>query len=456
MTDTIDIAEHAPPQDILAESITLGAMMLSPSVADAITEIVNASDFYRPVHAAIFEAIQRLAARGEPFDGAVVAGELAKTGEISRVGGVPYLHTLIEAVPVAANGPHYAHQVADAATRRRVGEAGVKAQMLARSGAEVAEVRELAQQAMYEATTDVRDRAIITSVGDLIGPAIERMESMARGDMPPGISTGFADLDRLLGGGFRPGQLIIPAGRTSMGKSVITQNWLWHAAKTTMRPVVLFSVEMSRDEMMARLIAEVASVSLSRITEGGIDDGDRRRIAAAEQKILAVPMFIVDTVRTIPGIRAYLRRFRARMDDLAMFGVDYLQELTPVFAGRRLDRHLEVGEFARDLKQMAQDQQATCIAPCQLNRGPENRPGKVPGLADLRESGNLEQTADVAVLLHRPSYYDKASPRAGEADFIVAKNRNGPTDTITVTEQLHLSRFRDMVTLGEPEPRGWE
>jgi replicative DNA helicase len=456
MTTAINTEEHIPAQDILAESITLGAMMISPSVADAITEIVKASDFYRPVHATIFSAIDRLAARGEPFDGAMVAGELSESGDISKVGGVSYLHTLIEAVPVAANGPHYARKVADAATRRRIAEAGVKAQVLARSGANVTDVREQAQQAMYEATTDIRDRAIITSVGDLIGPAIQRIEATARGELEPGIPTGFADLDRLLGGGFRPGQLIIPAGRTSMGKSVITQNLLWHAARTTMRPVVLFSVEMSQDEMMARLLAEVASVSLTRITEGGIDDRDRERMAMAEEVILSVPMFIVDTVRTTPGIRSYLRRFRSRMGDLAMFGVDYLQDLTPVHSGRRLDRHLEVGEFARNLKTMAQDQQATCIAPCQLNRGPESRPGKVPGLADLRESGNLEQSADVAILLHRPSYYDKNHARAGEADFIVAKNRNGPTDTVTVAEQLHLSRFRDMTVMGTPEPRSWE
>lgn len=459
------VAEHheapapvGPPHDNLAECITLGAMMLSPAMADAITEIVRARDFYRPAHATIFGAIEILLGKGEQVDAALVAEQLFRTEDLVRVGGVPYLHTLIESVPTVANGPHYARTVAEAAVRRRIVEAAVLATAAAQGGGEIADVRESAQEAMFEATTDLRDRAVVTSVGDLVDPVLDEIERAGRGEIEPGIPTGFTDLDRLLGGGLRPGQLVIPAGRTSMGKSVITQNFLWHAAHTTMRPAVLFSVEMSEGEMMRRLLAEVAGVNLSRLNTGQLYDDDRARLADAAEKIRVTPLFLVDTVRTTPGIRSYLRRFRARMGDLVMVGVDYLQELTPVHTGgRRPDRHVEIGDQARDLKVIAQDHAVPMIAPCQLNRGPENRPGKVPGLADMRESGNLEQAADVAILLHRPAYYDKASPRAGEADFIVAKNRNGPTDSLTVAEQLQFSRFRDMPSFGNaPEPCGWE
>jgi replicative DNA helicase len=435
-----------PPNNNLAEAVTVGAMLLSPAIADAITEIVTPADFYKPAHAAIYAAIVKLAAAGQPADAATVAAELAHAGDLQRVGGVPYLHTLIESVPTVANGPHYAREVASLAIRRRIGEAGVKASSLARGPGEIDEIRESAQQAIYEATTTAEERAPIQSVGDLAGPALEHIRAITDGEVTPGIPTGLRDLDRMFGGGLRPGQLIIPAGRTSMGKSVVTQNWLAHCAAETMRPTVLFSLEMSVDEMMTRLLSEISRVPLHVLISGQVRDEDWYRLREAEQRILTWPLFMVDKVRTAPAMRAYLRRFHARMGDLAMVGVDYLQRVQ--WHGHpRVDRHVQVGRIADAFKDMAQDLGVPVIAPCQLNRGPETRPGKnanVPRLSDLRESGDLEQTADVVVLLHRPAYYDKQSPRAGEADFIVAKNRNGPTDTVTVTEQLHIQRFVDM------------
>ncbi len=455
MTDAIDRAQPvAPPHDNLAECVTLGAMLLSPAVADTITETLTASDFYRPVHGTIFDAIVRLMLAGEPVDPLTVASDLAEAGDLQRVGGAPYLHTLVESVPTAANGPHYARQVAEAAEKRRISEAGIKAQRLATGPGEMSDIREQAQEAMYAATTAANERAPMTFVGDLAGPSIAQVERLSRGEVPPGIATGLSDLDRLLLG-LRPGQLIIPAGRTSMGKSVVTQNWLVHAVMTTQRPVVLFSVEMSKDEMMLRILSQMSRVPLHALISGNITDEDRTKLARAEDMIAPWPLVLVDSCRTVPAIRSFTRRFRQRMGDLAMVGVDYLQRLTPT--DRRADRHVVVGEFADQLKDLAQDMAVPVIAPCQLNRGPETRPGKDanrPRLADLRESGNLEQTADVVVLLHRPSYYDKTSPRVGEADFIVAKSRNGPTDTVTVAEQLHVQRFVDM-SIVEPTPGGW-
>lgn len=446
----------APAHDNLAEACSLGAMMMSPAMTDAIGEILTAEDFYKPVHGTIFNAIMRLAATGQPIDGATVTAELASSGEIVRVGGVPYLHSLIEAVPTAANGPHYALKVADAARRRRIVEAGLKVVQLGRQDSDVAEIAEQAQETIHKATTDKRDRAVITSIGDLADPALQHIEDVADGKIPAGIPTGLKDYDYLTGG-HRPGQLIIPAGRTSMGKSVITQNWVRHCAQHVVRPVVLFSNEMSELDMMMRFYSEVARVPIHQILHGKITEDDRVKLRDARDLVMTWPLYVVDTCRTIPSIRSYLRRFTQRHGDLAMFAVDYLQKITPVRLGRREEqRYAEIGQFANDLKDTAMDLKAVCIAPCQLNRGPADRGGKEankPRLTDLRESGDLEQTADNVILIHRPDYYDKQSSRPGEADLIVAKQRHGPTDTITVAAQLHIMRFVDMATI---RPNSWD
>jgi replicative DNA helicase len=443
VTDTAErLAESAPPNNNTAEVITLGAMMLDSDVLADIADIVKRGDFYRPIHATVFDAITALSDRGSPVDAGTVMGELVRTEDLVRVGGAGYLHTLIEAVPLAVNGPHYARQVAELATRRRIIEAAMKSIQAARSGGEVADVCEAAQSAMYDATTDKRDRAIIESVGDLVEPTVQHIEDVAAGRIPKGIPTGWSDYDRITGGS-RAGQLIIPAGRTSMGKSVFTQNILVNCAGVAREPAILFSVEMDRQDMMTRLLCQIARVPLHTLIHGGITDEDRTRLRQAEEHILTMPLWLVDNVRTVPGIRAYIRRFSQRVTKPAMIGVDYLQRLS---APGRAERHEEVGAFADQLKDIAQDFSLAMIAPCQLNRGPETRATKnanVPKLSDLRESGNLEQTADVVALLFRPDYYDKGSPRGGEADIIVAKNRNGPTDTITVASQLHLQRFVD-------------
>jgi replicative DNA helicase len=455
--DPTELADLAPPHDLAAEMSVIGAMLLAPAVADEISEILDAEDFYRPANGMIFRAILDVAARGDPPDGVIVADELASRDQLIRAGGIPYLHTCAERVPTAANGAWYARIVAEKAGRRKILEAGVKLMQLARAGSDLAEVRESAAETAYRATTDVRDRALIESVGDLAGPAIAHIEDVAAGRIEPGIPTGLEDYDRLTGG-HKPGQLVIPAGRTSMGKSVITQNWIYHGVKTTMRPGILFSVEMSKDEMMQRLLAQVARVPLHRILHGSIDHQDRRRLHKAEQFVLTLPLYLVDTCRTVPAVRAYCRRFAQRIAPPALIGVDYLQRLQA--SGRFNDRQELVSGFADDLKNLSQDMYMPIIAPCQLNRGPENRPGKEanrPKLSDLRESGNLEQTADIVALLFRPDYYDRDSPRQGEVDIDVAKNRNGPTDTVTVAHQLHLQRFMDMPTVGDPpEPEEWQ
>lgn len=455
----------APARDVRAEMCVLGAMMGAAKLADvdAIAEVLRPGDFYEPKHATIFAAITKLAAGSakspavRPEPGIVVH---ALGDDLTRVGGAAYLVECMEAPESFMSGTRYATIVAELALRRRLDLAGLRIRQRSRQVGEIEGITEQAQQDIYEATTDVRDRAVIESVGDLLDDTLGEIEDIATGKVKPGIPTGLSDLDRLTGG-LKPGQLWIPAGRTSMGKSVITQNWLINAAWASQRPVILFSLEMSNREMMFRLVCQRARVPLHFLNEGRLDQRDRERIEEAKSFIYGLPLYLVDNVYTTPGIRAYCRRFRQVHGDLAAIGVDFLQELQTPPGARRQDRHLELGDQARDLKHLAKAEAMPVIAPCQLNRGPETRGGagkdkNRPMLSDLRESGNLEQTTDVAVLIYRPAYYDKESPRAGEADLIVAKNRNGATDTVTVADEMHLMRFVDMKPYGRTEPRSWE
>lgn len=444
----------APPHDIPAEQAVLGAMMLSEAVADELSEKIDDRDFYRPVHAEIFRKIIDQLGCGEPVDALTIAHALGD--RLGPVGGVPYLHTCVERPPTAANGGYYAGIVVELAGRRRIIDAGTKITQLGRSDQDLSEVRDAAAQEAFEATTDRRETAVVSPVADLIGPTIEHLRKLASGEVEPGIPTGLRDLDELTGG-LHPGQLWIPAGRTSMGKSVATQNWVHNAVRHSGRPGILFSVEMSKAEMMQRMVAEVASVSLARITKGTLTGDEWERIDGAQTYIGGLALHFVDNVRTVPGIRSAVRRFRQRMGDCCVVGVDYLQRLQGL--DRRVDRHEEVGGFGDALKDLAQDMNVPVIAPCQLNRGPENRTGRDanrPKLADLRESGNLEQTADVVALLFRPDYYDKKSNRVGQADLHVDKNRNGPTGTVTVRANLVMQRFENIHTFGPPTPTAWQ
>jgi replicative DNA helicase len=293
------------------------------------------------------------------------------------------------------------------------------------------------------ATTDATATDYVPA-GDLIGETFDAIEAASkRGTGMTGIPTGFMDLDKLTDG-FQAGQFVIVAGRPASGKSTLGLDVIRSAAVRHQIPSVAFSLEMSRQEIMMRLLSAEARVALQRIRKGDLDELDWARLAKMQGPIEAAPLFIDDSPNmTLPQIRAKCRRLKAR-HGLKLVVVDYLQLMT---SGKRVEsRQQEVSEFSRALKLLAKELEVPVIAACQLNRGPEQRSDKKPLLADLRESGSLEQDADIVILLHREDLYDKESPRAGEADLIVAKHRNGPTDTITVASQLHYSRFVDLAS----------
>ncbi|WP_438853396.1 replicative DNA helicase [Agromyces sp. M3QZ16-3] len=435
--------ERTPPHDLLAEQSALGGMMLSKDAVADVIETLRGIDFYVPKHEVVFNAILALYSHGEPTDVIAVTDELTKNGELQRAGGVEYLHTLTSLVPTAANAGYYASIVAERALLRRLVEAGTRIVQMGYAGeGEVVELVNNAQAEIYSVTGSVESEDYVP-LTDAIGTAIDEIEAAKHTDgKMTGVPTGFADLDDLTNG-FHPGQMIIVAARPAMGKSTLALDFARSAAITHDLPTIFFSLEMGRSEIAMRLLSAEASVPLQNMRKGTVDTRDWTTIASTRGRINDAPLYIDDSPNmTLVEIRAKCRRLKQRVG-LKMVVIDYLQLMT---SGKRVEsRQQEVSEFSRALKLLAKELQVPVLALSQLNRGPEQRADKMPALSDLRESGSIEQDADMVILLHRESAYERDSPRAGEADLIVAKHRNGPTRTVTVAFHGHFSRFADMV-----------
>ena len=578
-----------PPQDVAAEQSVLGGMLLSKDAIADVLEKLRPGDFYRPAHQNVYDAILDLYGRGEPADAVTVAAELDRRGLLRRIGGAPYLHTLISMVPTAANAGYYAEIVAEKALLRRLVEAGTRVVQYGYAGAEGADVAEVVDRAQAE-IYDVTDRRLsedFVPLEDLLQPTMDEIDAIAsNGGLARGVPTGFTELDEVTNG-LHPGQMIIVAARPGVGKALALNTPLptphgwtrmgdvavgdlllggdgrptrvvaatdvmlgrpcyevefsdgtvivadadhqWptgYGVRTTgllragldtiaaagsivrygerpgattlmapvlqvdaVRPVpcvpvrcvqvdnpahlylagrgmipthnstlgldfmrscsiknrmasVIFSLEMSKSEIVMRLLSAEAKIKLSDMRSGRMSDDDWTRLARRMSEISEAPLYIDDSPNlTMMEIRAKARRLRQRAD-LRLIVVDYLQLMT---SGKKVEsRQIEVSEFSRHLKLLAKELEVPVIAISQLNRGPEQRTDKKPMLADLRESGSLEQDADLVILLNRPDAFERDDPRGGEADLILAKHRNGPTKTVTVAHQLHLSRFANM------------
>lgn len=418
-------------------------MMLSKDAIADVVDVLRSGDFYWPKHTAIFDTILDLYGRGEPADAITVVAALADSGDLARVGGVPYVHDVLAIVPTAANASYYGRIVAERAVLRRIVEAGTRIVQLGYGGdgRDVDVVVDLAQQEIYN-VTEQRNSSDAQMLTDLLQPTLDEIEAIgAHGGLMRGIPTGFTDLDRLLNG-LHGGQLVVVAGRPGLGKSTAGLDFVRSASIKHHLASAIFSLEMSKVEIVMRLLSAEARVPLHALRSGQLSDDDWTKLARRMGEISDAPLFVDDTPSmTLMEIRAKARRLKQR-NDLKLIVVDYLQLMTS--PKKTESRQAEVAELSRGLKLLAKEVDCPVVAVSQLNRGPEQRTDKRPQLSDLRESGAIEQDSDVVILLHRDDYYDKESPRAGEADFIVAKHRNGPTDTITVAAQLHLSRFVDM------------
>jgi replicative DNA helicase len=438
--------DRTPPQDIAAEQCVLGGMLLSKDAIADVVEVIKPSDFYRPAHQTVYDAILDLYGKGEPADPVTVAAELTRAGSLERIGGAPYLHTLIASVPTAANAGYYAEIVRERAILRRLVDAGTKVVQLgygavSGAGGDVDDVVDRAQQAVYE-VVERRTSEDYIGLEAAMWATYNEIEAIGnRGGELFGVPTGFRDLDELTNG-LHDGQLIVVAGRPGTGKSTIAMDFLRSSAIGHQKSACLFSLEMGKSEITMRLLSAEARIPLTRIRTGTLTDDDWNKLARRMGEVAQAPMFIDDSPNlSMMEIRAKARRLKQR-HDLKLIVVDYLQLMS---SNKRVEnRQQEVAEMSRSLKLLAKELGVPVVAVSQLNRGAEQRSDKRPQLSDLRESGAIEQDADIVILLHREDMYERESPRAGEADLIVAKHRNGPTRDIVVSSQLHYSRFVDM------------
>jgi len=430
------------PNNMEAEQSTLGGMLLSQEAVADVLEVVSGVDFYAPKHELIFNAVVTLFGRGEPTDVIAVTDYLNKEGNLLKGGGADYLHSLTSFVPTAANASYYGKIVADKAILRRLIDAGTR---IAQSGYESqGEVEDLVNQAQSEifqvATQSTKEDYV--GLSESIDVAIRDIEmAQNRGGELTGISTGFSNLDAYTHG-LHPGQLVIVAARPSVGKSTFALDMARNAAIKQNKPTIFFSLEMGRSEIAMRMLSAQSGIYLQSMRKGTLSEGDWAKLAGVRGQINDAPLFIDDSPNmSLVEIRAKCRRL-AQQVDLKMVVIDYIQLMS---SGKKVEsRQQEVSEFSRALKLLAKELNIPVVALSQLNRQAEQSKDKRPELSHLRESGSLEQDADVVVLLHREGIFERDHPKAGEADLILAKQRNGPTGTVTVAFQGQYSRFANM------------
>ena len=386
--------DRTPPQDLEAEQSVLGGMLLSKDAIADVVELLRAPDFYKPAHETIYDTVLDLYGRGEPADPVTVAAELTKRGELARVGGAPYLHTLIASVPTAANASYYARIVAERAILRRLVEAGTRiVQMGYTDTGDVDAAVDRAQAEIYH-VTERRTSEDYLPLADIMEGTLDELEAIgSRGGTLAGVPTGFADLDSLTNG-LHPGQLVVIAARPGLGKSTVALDFARSASIRHGLASVFFSLEMTRNEITMRLLSAEARVPLHHMRTGSMSDDDWNKLARKMSEVSSAPLYIDDSPNmNMMEIRAKCRRLKQR-HDLRLIVVDYLQLMT---SGKRVEsRQQEVAEFSRSLKLLAKELEVPVVALSQLNRGPEQRTDKRPMLADLRESGCL--TGDTRIL----------------------------------------------------------
>lgn len=450
MSETaIDYGSRTMPHDDVAEQSVLGGMLLSKDAIADVVESLRASDFYKPAHETIYEAILSLYGHGSPADAITVADELKKRGELTRVGGAAYIHTLIASVPTAANAQYYAEIVKEHAIMRRLIEAGTKIAQL--GYANETEVDTLVDQAQAEiyAVTDGNAKEDYVSFSEVLEETINEIDANSnRPDGVYGVPTDFIEFDELTGG-LHGGQMIVIAARPGVGKSTLALDIARSASIHHQMTTVFFSLEMSRTELAMRILSAEGKISMGRLKKGDLDTEGWTNLATLQGRIDSAPLFIDDSPNmTLMEIRAKCRRLKQR-NDLKLVVLDYLQLMS---SGKKVEsRQQEVSEFSRSLKLLAKELDVPVIALSQLNRGSEQRTDKRPMVSDLRESGSIEQDADMVILLHREDMYNPDSERVGEADMIIAKHRGGPTRTIPLAFSGKYSRFNNMANEAPPQ-----
>ena len=424
---------RVPPHDVDAERAVIGAMLISePAVTVVAETFLQAEDFYSEAHRVIYAAMMRLYSRGESIDQLTLTNELKNVGEYEKIGGRAYVFQIVDSVPTAANAGRYAEIIRGKALLRAIIDAGSRITEDAFPEPEdVNEALDAAEQLIY----GVSNRTLkehLSPVSELAPGALEMIEKLyeSEGDVT-GVETGFEDLDRLTTG-FHKSDLVILAARPAMGKTAFALNSIWHAAGQRGLPVAIFSLEMSKEQLVQRLISQTTRIPTQALRSGNVRAEDWPKLVRGVAEVSRAPIWIDDTAGvTLMEIRAKVRRLSSRLlaregIPLALVVVDYLQLMVGGGAPRE-NRQQEVAEISRGLKVLARDLDVPVLAVAQLSRAVEQRHDKRPMLSDLRDSGSIEQDADMVMFLYRDEYYNPDSDDKGIAEIIVGKHRNGPT-----------------------------
>ncbi len=433
------------PHSIEAERSVIGGLLLSADSWDAIAEIVTAGDFYRPEHRAIFRQIALLVDRGEPVDVITVADRLLATGELDAAGGHTYLAELAEQTPTAANIRAYATAVHERAVLRQliaaahdIADTGYNPE-----GRSAEELLDEAERRIMQIAEEGPKTGGPRAMEPLLSGALERIEELFNsGGVITGLTTGFIDLDKMTSG-LQPSDLVIVAGRPSMGKTAFAMNLVENAAGKSNKPILVFSMEMPAEQLVIRMLSSLGRIDQSRVRNGKLEQDDWPKLSKAMNTLKEARIFIDDTPALTPTeLRSRARRVAREHGELGMVMVDYMQLMR--VAGASEGRTAEISEISRSLKAIAKEFRCPMVALSQLNRSLEQRPNKRPVNSDLRESGAIEQDADVIMFIYRDEVYHEDSPDKGVAEIIIGKQRNGPIGTCRLAFQGEFTRFENL------------
>jgi replicative DNA helicase len=447
MTEAAPAGARVPPFSLEAEQAVLGGLMLNNDAFDEVADRIDSGDFYRPENAIVYRAIHRLRNRSEPIDAVTVSQELRAHDELDAAGGLRYLMELTDNTPVAQNTTAYARIVRDRSLQRRIVAAAQRIADFAYEpgGHGIDEVLSSAEAEIFNIEASRAGNDGFLAVEELLTRTVNRLERlMASKSAVTGLPTGFVDLDRLTAG-LQPGELVIVAGRPSMGKTAFALNIVEHAL---MAPgdgaTLVFSLEMPGEQLMMRLLSSLSRIDQTRMRTGNLEDHDWDRVVSSVAIMQGTRLFIDETPSISPAaIRARARRVAMQAKQpLKLIVVDYLQLMR---GDERFDnRVVEISEISRSLKSIAREMKCPLIALSQLNRAVESRPNKRPVMSDLRESGAIEQDADVIVFLYRDEVYNENSADKGAAEIIIGKQRNGPLGTVKLAFRSQLTKFENL------------
>ncbi len=435
-----------PPHSIEAEQAVLGGLMLDNSAWEQIADRISEQDFYRSDHRLIFRTIAALAVQDKPVDLITISERLEAQNELNDVGGLGYLGQIAKNTPSAANIAAYADIVKERAILRQLIEVGgeISGSGFEPKGRVAAELVDEAERKVFAIAErgQTKSQSGPLSIAEVLGKTVDRIEKLFESDSPiTGMSTGFTDFDKLTSG-LQDSDLIIVAGRPSMGKTTFAMNMAEYVGMKCEKPVLIFSMEMPAEQLAMRMLSSLGRIEMQRIRSGQLDDGDWPRLSSAIAMMSEKKIFIDDTGALGPGdVRARARRIVREHGDLGLIVIDYLQLMR--VPGNSEHRAAEISEISRSLKALARELNVPIVALSQLNRSLEQRTDRRPMMSDLRESGALEQDADLIVFIYRDEVYNKDTAAKGSAEIIIAKQRNGPIGTVRLTFLGHYSRFEN-------------